>query len=123
MGVPPLFTTYTPPLFRLIIQELQLKGYSALAPRLPTCDAAALSDDHDLDMAIDVRTVENEIRRLSLDEGGGILLMTHSYSGNVGTEAVAEELGRKFRLPKGEPGGVIGILCVSTFLMAHGTSS
>ena len=49
-----------------------------------------------------------------------ILLVTHSYGGIVGTEAVAEELGRKFRLPEGKPGGVIGILCVYTSLMAHG---
>ena len=44
-----------------MIQELQLKGYSALAPRLSNCDTAALSDDHDIDLAINARTVENKI--------------------------------------------------------------
>ena len=99
-----------------------MKGYSALAPRLPTCNTAALSEDPDMDMDADVRSVGNEIRRLSLDEGRVVLLVTHSYGGIVGTETVAEELGRKLRLPKGKPGGVIGILCISTFLMAPGTS-
>lgn len=38
-----------------IIQELQAKGYSALAPHLPTCDASALFEDPGIDTAADVR--------------------------------------------------------------------
>ncbi len=113
---------HTPLYFRPIIQELQFKGYSALAPHLPTCDAVALSEDPDMDMTADVKTVENEIRRRVLDEGRKVLLVTHSYGGVVGTEAVAEELGRNLRLAEGKPGGVIGILYVSAFLIAPGTS-
>ena len=112
----------TPRVFRQIIQELQVRGYSALAPHLPTCDAAALSEDPGMDMAADVKAVEKEIRRLVMDEGKQVLLVPHSYGGVVATEAVAEELGRKRRLAVGKPGGVIGILYVAAFVIAPGTS-
>jgi len=113
---------HTPLFYQPTIQELHLRGYSALAPYLPTCDKTALAKDPDLDMIADAKVIEREITRLVIHEGKEVLLVTHSYGGVPGVEAVAEEFGRNYRAAHGNSGGVVGILGVSAFLIMPDTT-
>ena len=107
---------HNPAFFEPFIRELQLKGFPALCPLLPTCDAAALSKNPHLDMYADARAIQSELRGL-VDAEERVLVMAHSYGGIPGIEAVAEELGIKHRNAAGKIGGVIGIFCVCAFLL------
>ena len=112
---------HTPAFFINFIRQCQLNGLKALCPHLPTCDAKALSKEPDMDMYADARAIESELRRL-ISAGERILLVAHSYGGVPGIEAVAEELDLKQRSAAGEAGGVIGIFCISAFLITPDTS-
>jgi len=113
---------HTPLFYQPTIQEPQLRGYPALAPHLPTCNKTALSKDPDMDMIADAKVIETEITRLVIHEGKEVLLVTHSYGGVPGVQAVAEEFGRKYRAAHGNNGGVVGILGVSAFLILPHTT-
>ena len=112
---------HNPAFFQPFIRELQLKGFPALCPLLPTCDAAALSNNPQLDMYDDARAIQNELRSL-VDAEERVLVLAHSYGGVPGIEAAAEELGIKQRKDKGKIGGVIGIFCVCAFLLMPNVS-
>ena len=111
---------HSPVFFEPIIQLLQQKGYAALCPHLPTCNPAILRESPDIDMKADAQAIENELRRLVVQEGRRVLVAMFSYGGIPGTEAVAEDLSRKHRKARDEEGGVVGLMYVSAFLLQEG---
>ena len=112
---------HTPAFFQPFVRELQLKAFQALCPLLPTCDAAALSKEPHMNMYADARAIESELRRL-VSAGERVLMVAHSYGSVPGVEAVAEELGIKGRNAAGMVGGVIGMFCISAFILTPNTS-
>ena len=86
--------------------------YPSLNPSDPTLADAAANSQH-------VR--EKSVLPLVEDEGKEVVVLMHSYGGVPGSAAV-KGLGRSARAKDGKKGGVIGLIHVSGFVLAHGIS-
>lgn len=69
----------------------------------------------------DAACVRSMLDELIETESKDVICVLHSYGGVVGTEAIHESLGKKFRASKGLDGGVLGILYMAAFVLPLGT--
>lgn len=97
---------HTPEFFGLLIKKLELAGYDAMCPHLPTCSASA---NPNMDMYADAKVVEDVARVLVEKEHKRVLVVVHSYGGTVGTQGIPQELGRQQRQQMTKPGGIVGV--------------
>ena len=81
-----------------------------------------LERDPEMDMSADARVVERDLQHLIVSEKRRVLLVLHSYGGVPGMEAALKEYGLRDRLAANNAGGIIGILCISAFLVLPNTS-
>jgi len=51
-----------------------------------------------------------------------VIVVMHSYGGVVGTQAVLEEYGEKWRGERGGVGGVMALFWISAFILEKGES-
>ena len=113
---------HTPAFYQPIMEKVQARGIPAQCPHLPTCNASLLEKNPEMDMSADAQAVELELHHLVVKEGKRVLLVLHSYGGVPGSEAALEEYGLRQRLAANNAGGIIGILCISAFLVLPNTS-
>lgn len=99
---------------------LRSKGYEFVCPLLPTMSDNETDDYKDKDFFDDAHLIRGVIVDL-VDQGKDVLVVAHSYGGQVISEAVHESLGKVSRAKEGKPGGVIGLFYICAFLVPEGT--
>lgn len=108
---------HTPAHYHPLIHALTANGFPTICPPHPSCSnelplTASLADD------------VARIHATALDlasRGHSIIAIMHSYGGVVGTEALAG-LGFHERAARQEPGGVIALIYMASFLIPVGAS-
>jgi len=68
------------------------QGYPTVHPQLPSCSETESSDFSKVSLADDASAIRTELTCLVEDEGKIVVVVMHSYSGQVGSEAVTAEL-------------------------------
>ncbi|KAL8879296.1 MAG: hypothetical protein Q9198_003064 [Flavoplaca austrocitrina] len=105
-------------LYEELVSQLRTAGYSAIVAAYPSCDSqspkTATCDQ-------DAKAIRRQCLSLMEDEGKGLLLVCHSFGGIPGG-AAAHGLSKEERLQKGEKGGIIGLVYMTAFVVAEGSS-
>ncbi|KAG8159954.1 hypothetical protein KVR01_010591 [Diaporthe batatas] len=70
----------------------------------------------------DSRTIEAEVKRLTVDEGKTVMVVMHSYGGLVGSDAIPEDLSLQSRRQNGLAGGVSRLFYFAGFILEPGKS-
>ena len=94
--------------------SLESYGYSTEAVTLPSVGAEPVVQSYDEDVA----AIQDVFLRL-VNEGKGIVLITHSYSGLPGSDAV-EGFSRAKRAKEGLRGGVEALIYASAWVVTVG---
>jgi hypothetical protein len=71
----------------------------------------------------DADGIRSELNRLIKDESKEVLVIAHSYGGNVVSQAVDKEFAKEVRQREGSSGGVIRIVYMCAFLIPLGQSA
>jgi dienelactone hydrolase len=100
--------------YRAFIDILQEKGYTVVAPELPS----GLEPTPEYPAEADLKVFSDTARKLA-DEGYEIIAVPHSYGGVIATEAFSG-LGVKTRKAQGQPGGIRTMICIAAFLLGYG---
>jgi len=103
--------------FEPIISLLSQHSYPALCPQLPSYYSRTTINLYD-----DASTIRSALAKLVETEGKEVLVVFHSYGGQVGTEAVYESFGKKYREKLGLKGGVVGLFYMCAFILPLGQS-
>jgi pimeloyl-ACP methyl ester carboxylesterase len=102
-----------PASYAKLTSALKAAGYEVHVPALPS-----VSDERPpkADLDTDTQVVRDYVTKLA-DEGHTIIAILHSYSGQVGTNAL-KGLGLEARSQQGKPGGVVHLvyMCASASL-------
>jgi alpha-beta hydrolase superfamily lysophospholipase len=101
-----------------LIDIIAQHGYEAFANNLPSISRHAPEEPASLHE--DAIFFRNIIRKIA-DQGKDVIVLSHSYGGIVGTEAV-EGVLKAERHAKGLPGGVIRIIYLSAIVLRTGAS-
>ncbi|OJZ89217.1 hypothetical protein ASPFODRAFT_129226 [Aspergillus luchuensis CBS 106.47] len=109
---------HQPSSYSLFTTALRRLGYEVHVPRLLTLNGsrppnAGLEEDSDL--------VRNYVESL-VSAGREVLVLLHSYGGQVGTNALSDGLGINSRRAEGLPGGIVQLVYISGFAVTEGTS-
>ncbi|KAL4778033.1 Alpha/beta hydrolase fold-1 [Aspergillus varians] len=107
---------HTPSTYDLLLPPLHAAGYPTASVHLATVGATG-----PVTFADDVSAIRNVVSEL-VELGREVVLVTHSYSGHPGTEAVAG-LGRAKRKKTGLAGGVILLVYIAAIVPIEGQSS
>lgn len=92
----------------LFIGKLQDAGFPAEAYGLRTVDNRDAVVDDDTEYMISVMTPH-------LDENKDVIFIIHSFAGFPGSAAISN-LSRESRVVRGEKGGILGVVYLSTFV-------
>jgi len=68
---------------------LDAHGYTSIYPALPSANTSPPT----VTLYDDAKLIRSEVGNL-VEEGKDVVVVMHSYGGIVGSEAIAEELGR-----------------------------
>ncbi|KAL9626470.1 MAG: hypothetical protein Q9204_007275 [Flavoplaca sp. TL-2023a] len=105
-------------LYEDLVSRLQAAGYGAIVASYPSCNSqspkTATCDQ-------DAKAIRRQCLSLMEDEGKDLLLVCHSFGGIPGG-AAAHGLSKKERRQKGEKGGIIGLVYMTAFVVAEGSS-
>ncbi|PLB44951.1 alpha/beta-hydrolase [Aspergillus steynii IBT 23096] len=107
---PSSYSSFTTALRRL--------GHEVHVPRLLSMNGtrppnAGLEEDSDL-----IRTYVESL----VSAGREVLVLLHSYGGQVGTNALSDGLGVTTRRAQGLPGGIVQLVYIAGFAVTEGTS-
>ena len=105
-------------LYSIFLTRLQRIGYPAVAVRIPSL---AAQDSLHSDCQSDINWVRRQLLMLIDYDGQDIILICHSFGGIIGGGA-AYGLSKSSRLRQGNSGGVIGLICMSAFMIPEGQS-
>ena len=108
---------HTPPIYQSFIDALQAKDFTVHCPRLPSCDGTSPPT---ASLAEDISSVRDLVSGL-VSSNQQVLMLMHSYSGIVGTEAI-EGLTSAPRAAKGLSGGVIHLVYLCAYMLSPGGS-
>lgn len=108
---------HSPKHFKPVRDLFESEGYPTECPCLPTFDAKP-----PISLPDDAKCIRSELNKLIEEQGKDVIVTMHSYGGVVGTEAVHESLGRKFRESKNLPGGVVHLVYICAFVLPLGSS-
>ena len=100
---------------RPLIEHLSSRGYPSIALDLPTADASP----PDKGLYDDIAFLASHLEELVATQGKDVIVIVHSYSGLPGSSA-ARPFVKKDRAQKGEEGGVIGVLYISSWALPAG---
>ena len=103
---------HPPPMYQSFVAKLKSASYEAIVPALPSCDS---SDPANATCTKDAEVVRKAIMPL-LDEGKDVVVIAHSYGGIPAAGSV-EGLSKIQRRREGKPGGVIGLVYMSAFVV------
>lgn len=93
---------------------LSTHGYASITPALPSTGASPPLPD----FTADVETIRSAITEL-VEEGKDVIVVTHSYSGIPGGQAL-EGLDKKTVAEKGDKGGVVRMVYIMSFIVPEG---
>lgn len=110
---------HLPESFDAVRSLLRERGYPSIAAGLPSIGAEPPTKT----LADDAALVRAEIKRLA-DAGKQVVVVTHSYGGLVGQNAVEDvrDLGYAQRKEAGKKGGVIMFVYMTAFVAEKGVS-
>jgi pimeloyl-ACP methyl ester carboxylesterase len=97
--------------YRTFLDILEAKGYTVVAPDLPSGLELTLENPAEADIKL-----FSDTARTLADEGNEIVAVVHSYSGVVATEAFSS-LGIKARKAQDLQGGIRSIIGIAAFLL------
>ena len=101
------------------LKELSTAGYATSADAYPSIDPL---DPWTADCAADAAHIlNNSIIPLIEQDGRDIVLLMHSYASMPGI-AAAKGYSKSQRALEGKKGGVVGLICMSAFLVPEGVS-
>ena len=103
--------------FAKLITLLQFYSYEVLCPVQRSYNAQPATTTLQEDAAF----IKDVLSKL-IDKGKDVIILMHSYGGMVGTEAVTEDMSKKFREKNGLTGGVVKLLYMCAFLLKKGES-
>jgi alpha-beta hydrolase superfamily lysophospholipase len=127
---------HTPAPYRALVDALKAQGIDTYCPKLPTSDLAKLNvgdvnrPNFDLSPPAggypqgeqDAEVILGTLRPLVEEQSKNVILLGHSSGGWVATQTAQKELHAKERSKQQLPGGIIGILYVSAFIVTVGES-
>jgi alpha-beta hydrolase superfamily lysophospholipase len=109
---------HSPSHFAHLIAQLQKLDYPAVAAKLPSVGSVSPL----LQSVIqDTDSIKESFLNPLLEDGKDVILVTHSYGGVPGCAAV-KGLSKAQRKNEGQRGGVIGIICISSYLVKEAPS-
>ena len=97
---------------------LDLSGYRTVVHRLPSVNSA---DPEAQSVATDAASVRETSILPVISDGHDVVLLMHSYGGIVGP-AAAQGLSKRELTAHGKPGGIVGMIMLSAFLVLEGQS-
>ncbi|KAH8432804.1 alpha/beta hydrolase [Aspergillus melleus] len=109
---------HQPSSYSSFITALRRLGHEVHAPRLLSMNGArppnaGLKEDSDL-----IRTYVESL----VSAGREVLVLLHSYGGQVGTNALSNGLGVTARRAQGLPGGIVQLVYIAGFALTEGVS-
>lgn len=108
--------------YDFVVKPLQAKGISIEALHIPSVGLEHGNRPGPLpDMYDDAEFVANRIQELS-DAGEDVIVVTHSYGGTPGTQAI-EGLTKTERTKEGKKGGVIGLAYMTSLVPSVGETA
>ncbi|KAF7877251.1 hypothetical protein EAF04_000935 [Stromatinia cepivora] len=106
---------HNPENYRKLTSTLANQGYDLQIPVLPTMNG---DQPPTADLYTDIEFVKSYVGDL-VDKGQHVIVLMHSYGGQVGTNALIE-LGVDARKAKGLPGGVVHLMYITAFMLLEG---
>ncbi|TGO29514.1 hypothetical protein BPAE_0014g00650 [Botrytis paeoniae] len=106
---------HNPQNYHKLVSALQTHSYDLLIPSLPSMNGAQTPT---ADLYTDTSFIHSYISDL-VSQGKHIIVLMHSYGGQVGTNALTE-FAINTRKAQGLPGGVVHLLYISGFMMLEG---
>lgn len=114
---------HPPSCFDLVAAPLRAAGYRVVCPALASVGAEPPVTDHQRDVAVVRRAIEEETR----GRGQDVVVFMHSYGGLVGTEAcrgLAHKRllvdGAKYKGRGGGAGGVVKLIYCAALMLLEG---
>ncbi|PYI26788.1 alpha/beta-hydrolase [Aspergillus indologenus CBS 114.80] len=109
---------HQPSSYSLFTTALRRLGHEVHVPRLLSMNGArpanaGLEEDSDL-----IRTYVESL----VSAGREVLVLLHSYGGQVGTNALSDGLGVTARRAQGLPGGIVQLVYIAGFAVTEGIS-
>ena len=108
----------TPIQYRELISLLSLSGYRTVIQQLPSVNS---KDPDAQTVGTDTIFVRNNLLLPEIRAGREVVLLMHSYGGFPGPVA-ANGLSRQELSNQGKPGGIIGMIMLSAFVVLEGQS-
>ncbi|MCJ1395049.1 hypothetical protein MMC18_007930 [Xylographa bjoerkii] len=108
---------HSPSYYAALISALSAIPIPTHALALPSITAPTPSSP----FAADVAAIRGAVSRLVLDEHKAVIVVMHSYSGAPGTSAL-RGLARADRQRAGQPGGVVGLVYLVSYMLPEGAS-
>ncbi|KAF2247615.1 alpha/beta-hydrolase [Trematosphaeria pertusa] len=109
---------HTPSSFKPTTSLLEKAGYTTVGVALPTIGPELRDLTPQQGWEDDVAAIRDELLK-HVEAGSDVVLISHSYSGTVGSEA-CRELGKAYREAQGLPGGVTKLVYLAALLMDVG---
>ena len=124
LALEPLDVVFTPGAwvteahFQPVVADLVDKGYNAFARTLPSFNSSQPTRDT---VETDAQFLRDQVLLPCIDAGKHVILVLHSYAGIPGGVA-AYGLSKTEREAGGQPGGIIGLIYLSSFLIEEGAT-
>ena len=100
-----------------LAEGIKAHGYPTHHPPLPSCTNTENADFSSKTLLDDSEAVKAVITRLVQNEGKRVVVIMHSYSGLVGSNAVPEDLSFGYRRLHKLPGGRIHLFYFAAFVL------
>lgn len=111
---------HTPEAYRPTTSILERAGYTTVKVPLPSIDSESKGLGPQQNWNDDVAAIRSELVK-HIEAGQNVVLIVHSYSGTVGSEA-CRGLGKEYREAQDLPGGVVKLVYIAAFVLDTGHS-
>ncbi|KAG6999258.1 hypothetical protein G7Y79_00036g072140 [Physcia stellaris] len=107
---------HSPIHYREYTNQLRFLGYQIITQRLRSCDNA---NPEAQSVGLDAVFIRRNLLSPPINDGRDVVLIMHSYSGGPGA-AAAKSLSKAERHAAGQPGGIIRLVFISSFVAKEG---